>query len=400
MVAIATASFFGASCSRRRSAAPASLARATAGEMTIVVETPPGSNLEYTRLKAEEAVRIARAHEEVAYTYTTIGGQSGAVDNASMYVRLHPKADRERTLQDVGADVRVAGEPRRRRHVLRLHGYMSGTFKQIQLELRGADAGELTRIASQMADVVRAVPGAVDVGLSARGEKPEVIVELNRGLAGPGHHVAQVAQSLRPAFAGIDVGDWVDPDGETRDVMIRLAPEARQRASDLGQLPITTAGPDGTTMLPLGQIANVQEGISPAQIDHLDRERVVSIQANVAGRSAERGHGRHRCASRGDRAARRLPPHEGRRVEGPGRGVRPHLHRARHRRAADVPDPGPAVRIVPGSHCDPALAAALADRAQVVSVAAQGAIMDMRRRVQERVTRLPIRFFDGTRSAC
>lgn len=36
--------------------------------------------------------------------------------------------------------------------------------------------------------------------------------------------------------------------------------------------------------------------------------------------------------------------------------------------------------------------------AQVVSIAAQGAIMDMRRRVQERVTRLPIRFFDGTRS--
>ena len=35
---------------------------------------------------------------------------------------------------------------------------------------------------------------------------------------------------------------------------------------------------------------------------------------------------------------------------------------------------------------------------QVVSVAAQGAIMDMRRRVQERVTRLPVRFFDGTQS--
>ena len=35
---------------------------------------------------------------------------------------------------------------------------------------------------------------------------------------------------------------------------------------------------------------------------------------------------------------------------------------------------------------------------QVVGVAAQGAIMEMRRRVQERVTRLPIRFFDGTQS--
>ena len=36
--------------------------------------------------------------------------------------------------------------------------------------------------------------------------------------------------------------------------------------------------------------------------------------------------------------------------------------------------------------------------AQVVSVAAQRAIMEMRERVQERVTRLPIRFFDDTQS--
>jgi len=35
---------------------------------------------------------------------------------------------------------------------------------------------------------------------------------------------------------------------------------------------------------------------------------------------------------------------------------------------------------------------------QIVSVAAQGAIMDMRRRVQAHVTRLPISFFDGTKS--
>jgi len=30
-------------------------------EMTIALETPPGSNLEYTRLKAEEAARVARS---------------------------------------------------------------------------------------------------------------------------------------------------------------------------------------------------------------------------------------------------------------------------------------------------------------------------------------------------
>ena len=35
---------------------------------------------------------------------------------------------------------------------------------------------------------------------------------------------------------------------------------------------------------------------------------------------------------------------------------------------------------------------------QVISVTAQAAIMDMRRRVQEHVTRLPIRYFDGTKT--
>ena len=35
---------------------------------------------------------------------------------------------------------------------------------------------------------------------------------------------------------------------------------------------------------------------------------------------------------------------------------------------------------------------------QVISVTAQRAIMDMRRRVQAHVTRLPVRYFDGTKT--
>jgi HAE1 family hydrophobic/amphiphilic exporter-1 len=95
-----------------------------------------------------------------------------------------------------------------------------------------------------------------------------------------------VAQSLRPAFAGIDAGDWVDPSGETRDVTVRLAPEARDRVTDLAQLPLVAGtGPDGApSTLPLGQVATIRQGMGPAQIDHLDRDKVVIIQANVAGR--------------------------------------------------------------------------------------------------------------------
>ena len=48
-----------------------------------------GSNLEYTRIKAEEAARVARAHPEVAYTYTTVGTPSaqGAVGGPGTHLR-------------------------------------------------------------------------------------------------------------------------------------------------------------------------------------------------------------------------------------------------------------------------------------------------------------------------
>jgi HAE1 family hydrophobic/amphiphilic exporter-1 len=153
--------------------------------------------------------------------------------------------------------------------------------------MRGEDPSVLTRLATRAAALVRQVPGAVDVGLSTRGERPELLVELQRGLAGTlGITVAQVAQSLRPAFAGIDAGDWVDPTGETRDVTVRLAPEARERTVDLERLPLVI--PDSTgkpVTLPLGQVASIRQGLGPAQINHLNREAVVNVQANVQGRS-------------------------------------------------------------------------------------------------------------------
>ena len=40
----------------------------------------------------------------------------------------------------------------------------------------------------------------------------------------------------------------------------------------------------GTTTIPLGQVARITPAVGPARIDHLDRERVISVQANTEGR--------------------------------------------------------------------------------------------------------------------
>jgi HAE1 family hydrophobic/amphiphilic exporter-1 len=125
----------------------------------------------------------------------------------------------------------------------------------------------------------------VDVGLSTKGQKPELKVTINRGLAGSlGVTVGQIAQALRPAFAGVDAGNWVDPTGETRYVRVRLPAAFRESPADLARVPIVLpGGPSGTAVVPLGQVATITASEGPAQIDHLDRKRVVTIGANIEG---------------------------------------------------------------------------------------------------------------------
>ncbi len=287
MTALALASFIGAlALPAFGIVGGAFLPDADQSEFLINIETPPGSNIEYTKVKAEEAARLAREVPEVTYTYTTIGGRTEAVDEGIVYVRLTPKRERQRHQKAIEAGLRAK--------LVQLGGVTaaigSGNFenkKQIQLQLQGPDSRELNRLANIVKAEMAQVPGAVDVGLSTRGQKPELEVALDRGLAGAvGVSVGQVAQTLRVAFAGLDAGDWIDPSGETRDVYVRLSPEARQRVSDLAALPLFVTGPDGRGVaVPLGQVARITTGVGPARIDHLDRERTIAVEANTQGRA-------------------------------------------------------------------------------------------------------------------
>jgi HAE1 family hydrophobic/amphiphilic exporter-1 len=265
-------------------------------ELNVAIETPPGSSLDYTTLKAEEVARIVRAHREVSYTYMTVGSAtgSGAVDAATVYVRLVPKRERHIS-QDAFA--RIV-----RREIAYVGGAVTYTFaagtlagnqKQLQLQVQGPDANLLTRLAEQIADSVRRAPGAVDVGLSTKGQTPELSVHVNRALASTlGVSLAQLATSLRFAFAGVDAGTWVDPAGISRYVRVRLSPDSRARTSDLAQLPVMVGtgtvnlgGPSSVPFVPLSQVATITTSTGPARIDHFQRRRVVTVGANVLGAS-------------------------------------------------------------------------------------------------------------------
>ncbi|MCB1588709.1 MAG: efflux RND transporter permease subunit, partial [Xanthomonadales bacterium] len=252
------------------------------GAVQIEVTAPSGSSLEYTRIKAEQAAALARALPEVEYTQTTVG-TSGNVSRAQVYVDFIPEADRERTARQiaqalrgdiarlVGAEFTVADD------------LNNGGQKPLQIQFRGPDSRKLTELVTEYMAKLREVEGTVDIGLSTQEPKPELQVDIDRGLASSlGISMSDAATALRVAFAGVEVGDWVDPAGETRNVAVRLSPEDRAAAADLESLPIIAAG---NQIIPLSQIATVTMGTGPAAIEHFNRENTIAVTANVQGRS-------------------------------------------------------------------------------------------------------------------
>jgi len=311
IIALVAISFFGAIALQVFFGGGGFIPESDRSEINLSLQTPPGSNLSYTSIKARELANIARTHKQVAYTYTSIGSSTGSgdVDTGSIYIKLVPKKKRDVSQQELAGVIRREARRIGGATVALSQGGPGGNQKQIQLQLRGQDMTTLTRAARTLEDQMRQVKGATDIDLSTRGDRPELEVQLNRGLAGTlGLNVSQVAQSLRPAFAGVDAGDWVDPLGKTRDVTVRLAPEARQNLTDIERLPLviaggavtgtgapgaagapataqTSAGTGAPSLIPLGQVATVTRSTGPAQIDHLDRDKVVTVGANVEGRS-------------------------------------------------------------------------------------------------------------------
>ncbi|MBC7861275.1 MAG: efflux RND transporter permease subunit, partial [Burkholderiaceae bacterium] len=216
MAALALASFAGALAVHARFGGSSFLPASDQGNIMIDVRTPSSSSLEYARLKLEKAAELARALPETVATNSNITAAGGRI-----YVDIGKRATRSRSANQIAVELRGKLSRLVGAEYVVLDDLTNGVKKPIQVEFTGPDARRLMDIASAYMERLKQVPGAVDVGLSQQEPKNELRIELNRGLASSmGIGAADAAQALRVAFAGVEVGDWVDPTGEARDVAL------------------------------------------------------------------------------------------------------------------------------------------------------------------------------------
>ncbi len=265
------------------------------GTMLVRATLAPSISLSEATATVERIEREFLRYPEVTQVVSRIGrGEVGAhadpVNNAEMFVDLKPRGEWETAgSQDELVEAmseRLEAFPGVQLNFTQpiaaaVDELLTGTKAELAIKLFGDDLDVLLDKANEIAAVVGEVEGASEVQVDQVTGQPQLKITLDRGaLSRYGIPVEHIQHEIRAAIGGAVAGQVFE--GERRwAIYVRYAPEFRATAEDVASLLIDA--PDGS-MVPVGQLADIQTLIGPRQISREQNQRYITIQLNVRGR--------------------------------------------------------------------------------------------------------------------
>ncbi len=258
------------------------------GLSTIAVELPPGATLADTQRVTAQVTDGLLGDPSVSAVLSTEGGDDG-VNLATLYVRLLPKAERDRSQREFEQAARDRFQQVPGARISFQSSGASGEGKDLSIVLKSEDPTALRQTSEAITRELRGVPGLVDVSSSASLVQPEVqIVPDSDRAADLGVTVQAIASTASLATLGDTDANLADFNLGDRQIPIRVQidPVFRDDPVILQTLrvPSQTGG-----LVPLSAVADVSFGSGPAQIDRFDRARQVTIGGNLQGLTLGQG---------------------------------------------------------------------------------------------------------------
>ncbi len=269
-------------------------------EFQVVVDMPEGTPLERTLAVEQEIGAYLHTQREVV-NYQLYAGTSGPY-NFNGLVR-HYYLRRGANQGDIQVNLRSVEERSRQSHDLAKE--MRGPIQEIGkkwnarikvaevppgppvvstlvAEVYGPDYKRQIDVARQIRDIFDRTPGVVDADWYVAADQRKLDFQVEQDKAGDrGITSADVSQTLAMALGGKDVGLMHVP-GEREDVPIHVQMSRASRSSADGLRGIYMNAPDGA-MVPLGELAKVEESTLDKSIYRKNLRQVVYVTADVAG---------------------------------------------------------------------------------------------------------------------
>jgi HAE1 family hydrophobic/amphiphilic exporter-1 len=148
----------------------------------------------------------------------------------------------------------------------------------IQYVIGGPDLDKLTKYSDALLEKMKTIPDVVDADSSLITGKPELRVVIDRARAADlGVRVADVAQALNTLVAGSKVSTF-NAGTDQYDVRVRAIGQSRASVDGLKQMIVSSAK---IGWVSLDNLCHIEEGTGPSAIDRLNRQRQVTLLANV-----------------------------------------------------------------------------------------------------------------------
>ena len=263
------------------------------GEVRVSLQMPAGTRLgllDAQTRKAEAIVR--RVVPEAVSVVTSVGSGGYRADGgaeADIRIELPSASARSRTSQQVAADLRGAigkladTDVRvgiRQPFFFRMLD-IGSDGGSLEIEVRGYDFDVLQNLVARVQERILSIPGITDLRASREGAAPQREIVIDRSAAADlGVTVAAIGQTVETAIAGTNAGYFLD-DGDEVRVRVQLANPMQVSANQILDLPVP--GVNGTRVK-LDDVARVVASEGPVEIDRRNQQRIVSVDANIAGR--------------------------------------------------------------------------------------------------------------------
>lgn len=266
------------------------------GSLLIEATRDPGVSLTRSVEMQRELERTVRMSPEVTTVVSRVGRPEVGSDpmglnRADVFVMLKPRSewrpgvDKDSLVEEIEhrLDDRVPGvgvaftQPM----AMRLDELISGVRADLAVKVFGDDSRANREVAEKVAAAVRTVPGATEVRVEATEGQGYLNVRMNRdAMARFGIPMAEVQEALETAVGGRPVSQVVDG-SYTLDVVVQYPSALRTSPEAIGA--ITVPAPGGARIA-LSQLAEIALESGPVQVSRESAQRLVIVQANVAGR--------------------------------------------------------------------------------------------------------------------
>ncbi|MCQ8105840.1 CusA/CzcA family heavy metal efflux RND transporter [Methylomonas sp. SURF-2] len=171
---------------------------------------------------------------------------------------------------------------------LRFNELISGVRSDVAVKVFGDDMDVLNDTATEISEVMEAIPGASEVKVEQTTGLPMLTVNIDRDKTSRyGLNVGDVQDAVATAIGGTEAGTLFEGDRRF-DIVVRLPENLRSNLDAINRLPISLPGGqnrDGrTSYIPLAEVTSLEMAPGPNQISRENGKRRIVISANVRGR--------------------------------------------------------------------------------------------------------------------